>query len=764
VWRSTVGRRIEAPKLVLDVDRRRSDVPSASFSEDEIEGLCMRNLLANREERIFFKDRESRFLLVSQGWLDAEGHGRSMDDVIGRTDFEIFAEDHARAAFADEQRVIGTAEPIVAKLERETFDDRPDAWVSTTKLPLLDERGSIVGTWGIARDVSEQVRDDETIRRKAEGQAEVADLGRLALKGASLEELFDTAVGAAWRVLSSDCAWLVERETSQSQLIVRAEVGWLEPSCGEPLPDEEVQLFDHVARSAEAMVVSDWLKEERFSASSPRITRAIRSSVGVLVGDPASPKWLLEVQYDQPDAVPEDCVPFLEALANILSEAIRSHEAIQTIKRQSDSLATLTESLRALVSERDRLIEQIPGVVIVGAWYPDGSRTFEYVSRLSTTVLGIGPDEFVRDPDLFFEHLHPDDRELFRTAVRERASAGRDPLRIETRFIRPDDEIIWLRVEAAVVSADGPGHRVQALLFDITATKQAELERERLERELQLAQKLEAVGQLAAGVAHEINTPIQFIGDSVRFLKAAVDELLTINSVYHELLHTDEAIEGEERRQRIAQAEGEADFDYVTSRVPQAFERALYGVERVAAIVRAMRQFAHPATERSPTDVNDAIRTTLVVATNEYKYVADVDLDLGDLPLLTANAGDLNQVFLNLIVNAAHAIQSRIDGTDQRGTITIRTRAAEGDLIVTVSDTGCGIPAEIAGRVFDPFFTTKPVGRGTGQGLAIAHTIIAENHHGTISFEPNPGGGTTFRIAIPLDQSHELPRTLDRAA
>jgi PAS domain S-box-containing protein len=316
----------------------------------------------------------------------------------------------------------------------------------------------------------------------------------------------------------------------------------------------------------------------------------------------------------------------------------------------------MTESLRTLVSDKERLIEQIPGVVLVGYWRADGSRTFEYVSPQSTTILGVEPERFVADPDRFFAHVHPDDRDGFRTAVRDRAIAGRDPLATEFRFIRPDGEEVWLRVEASVVNADECEHRVQAVLFDITAAKQAELARKRLEVELRLAQKLEAVGQLAAGVAHEINTPIQFIGDSVRFLREAVDEMFELTTAYRSLLFGDEAISREERQRRAADAEQDSDLEYLADRVPQAFDRAVYGIERVASIVRAMRQFAHPTTERAPIDINEAIRTTLIVATNEYKYVADIDLELGDLPLVTANAGDLHQVFLNLVVNAARAV------------------------------------------------------------------------------------------------------------
>jgi signal transduction histidine kinase len=311
-----------------------------------------------------------------------------------------------------------------------------------------------------------------------------------------------------------------------------------------------------------------------------------------------------------------------------------------------------------------------------------------------------------------------------------------------------------LRGVSALVHAEGEFQRIQAVLFDITAAKQAELDRDRLELDLHLRQKLEAVGQLAAGLAHEINTPVQFIGNSVTFLKEAADELLALTNLYHELLHTDEPIDKEERQRRATIAEEASDLEYLTERLPPAFERALDGIDRVSSIVCAMRQFAHPSTQRAPIDVNEGLQTTLIVATSEYKYVADVELDLGELPLVMASGGELNQVFLNLIVNAAHAIESRVRDTDQRGKITVRTRVEEAGVVITVSDNGCGIPAEIAGRVFDPFFTTKEVGRGTGQGLAIAHSIVVERHHGAINFEPNPGGGTTFRVLLPPELNH----------
>jgi PAS domain S-box-containing protein len=589
----------------------------------------------------------------------------------------------------------------------------------------------------------------------AAGQEEIADLGRLALKGASLTELFDRAVGAASRVLSSDCVWLVKCSPDGSDPVLLAEVGWPDELRGQQIAGEGRSLSGYAVGSRGSVAVQDWEQEERFSRSSRRSTHKVRSSLGVLVGDRDSPFGVLEVQYVKANSVPADSAPFLTGLANVLSEAIDSRTAQKLIREQSSSLGAMTESLRGMVMEKERLIEQIPGVVVVLDFYADGSRKFVFVSRKSATLLGAEPSTFHENSLWFIEHVHPEDRERLRVAMLEPAVSGLDPPAAEFRFLHPDGQQVWLRVESALVCADAESQRIQVVLFDITSSKQAELERERLELDLRLAQKLEAVGQLAAGVAHEINTPVQFIGNSVVFLNRAADKLLTLTNVYHELLHSDEPIDKEERQRRADVAEEHADLEYLTERVPPAFERALDGIERVSSIVHAMRQFAHPSTERAPTDINAGIRATLIVTKNEYKYVADIVLDLGELPLVPANASDLNQVFLSLIVNASHAIESEVRDTDQRGTITLRTRVDDGGVLITVTDTGGGIPADIAGRVFDQFFTTKPVGRGTGQGLAIAHRIIVERHHGAINFEPNPGGGTTFRVRLPLEVSAE---------
>ena len=290
------------------------------------------------------------------------------------------------------------------------------------------------------------------------------------------------------------------------------------------------------------------------------------------------------------------------------------------------------------------------------------------------------------------------------------------------------------------------GHQaVLAVAQDVTA-------RAKLEMDLRHAQKLEAVGSLAAGIAHEINTPIQFIGDNIRFLLDSFADLARVLHAYRKLGQAagrcgracGPALE-------VAAAEEAADLDFIKEETPKAIAQALEGVTRVATIVRAMKEFAHPnPSEKAATDLNRALESTLIVARNEIKYVANVETDLQELPLVQCNGGDMNQVFLNLLVNAAHAIKDRDDGNGHKGVIGVRTRREGDQVVISISDTGCGIPENIRDKIFEPFFTTKEVGRGTGQGLAIARSIVVDSHGGSLTFESTIGKGSTFFIRLPI--------------
>jgi signal transduction histidine kinase len=280
--------------------------------------------------------------------------------------------------------------------------------------------------------------------------------------------------------------------------------------------------------------------------------------------------------------------------------------------------------------------------------------------------------------------------------------------------------------------------------------KRESAERERIETELRLAQKLEAVGLVASGIAHEISTPIQFVGDSVEFLRNAFGALRDVNGRFHNLL----AGSPEENAQRAVKMADERLALAASERdIVDALDGMVEGTRRIGSVLGAMKEFMHPVNrEKAPADLNHAVLNTLTVARSEYKYVARVETDLADnLPFVVCHIGDLNQVFLNLVVNAAHAVGEVFARTHTLGLIRLATRREGMDVVIEISDSGPGIPAEARNRVFEPFFTTKAPGRGTGQGLSIARAIVVDRHGGSIAFETESGRGTTFRVRLPLD-------------
>ena len=283
-------------------------------------------------------------------------------------------------------------------------------------------------------------------------------------------------------------------------------------------------------------------------------------------------------------------------------------------------------------------------------------------------------------------------------------------------------------------------------------------EKNLLEKDLHQAQKLETVGQLAAGIAHEINSPIQFIGDNISFLKDSFDDIASVLNTYEQLwqeLTERGVVPGEIGRQLSDKIE-DADIAYLWEEIPKTIDQSLDGVRRVEKIVRAMKDFSHPGSdEKTAVDINKILESTITVCRNEWKYVADMETDFAqDLPLTPCFAGEISQVFLNIIVNGAHAIGDFTEGGSKgKGKNSIRTSKAENNIQIRISDTGGGIPKEIQDRVFDPFFTTKARGKGTGQGLAIARRVVIDKHQGSLFFETEKGRGTTFVIEVPSVQN-----------
>jgi signal transduction histidine kinase/HAMP domain-containing protein len=296
---------------------------------------------------------------------------------------------------------------------------------------------------------------------------------------------------------------------------------------------------------------------------------------------------------------------------------------------------------------------------------------------------------------------------------------------------------------------------LRGLMQDITDFR-------RLGRELAAAQKLEAVGRLAAGVAHEINTPVQFVSDNVQFLRTVILDITTVIDAYRNVRKSVQSTVDQSDAVRTAvDAEAAVELDFLLENAPLAIDASLEGLGRIATIVRSMREFAHPdQAQKCAADLNKAIQSTLVIAHNEYKYVAELDAQFDDLPPVPCFLGEINQVILNLIINAAHAMADRVKETGALGRLTVRT-SLEGEVVViSIGDTGVGIPEAVKEKIFDPFFTTKEVGKGTGQGLAIARSVVVNKHGGSIRFESECGRGTTFFVRLPLEAPDVEPHQM----
>lgn len=403
-------------------------------------------------------------------------------------------------------------------------------------------------------------------------------------------------------------------------------------------------------------------------------------------------------------------------------------------KRDRDRL--LAES-----AELAKVIRESPHEVYI---FSRDDLKFIEVNRGACRATGYSSEELLGMTPLDLKPEH--DEQSFRSLVSAIEKGSDSYLEFQTEHRRKNGELYPAQI--SLHAAEYQGKPVfTAFVKDLTEVRN-------LERQLSQAQKLESIGQLSAGVAHEINTPMQFINDNIHFLNDCTSGLFKVIESYQSNLFVDHPSKSwEERKAEATQVADECHFQRMQEQIPVAIQESLEGVDRVIKIVRAMKEFSHPGTtEKVSTDINEAIRSTVTISKNRWKYAADVTLDLAeDLPDVKTLPAELNQVLLNLVVNASDAISERLgESSGEKGTVGIRTYATHAHMVIEVSDTGGGIPEAIRDRIFDPFFTTKDVGKGTGQGLAISYDVIVNKHQGVIDVESELGRGTTFIVKLPL--------------
>jgi PAS domain S-box-containing protein len=457
-------------------------------------------------------------------------------------------------------------------------------------------------------------------------------------------------------------------------------------------------------------------------------------------------------------------------MSGIPTERERSVEVAGTPLDSTARIAGLEAALAMIAAKRDEFknelallyqaLDAVPSYIMLNE-HPAG--TVRFVNDALCQIFGFDLKEIIGKQTLeVFKHTIISDVDQTLEALREKSE-----VRSEVRIRNAQGNYIWVGFTVRPIR-DKAGNMTHTVVLGADITKRIEdeqkrkelqeqlvnemRERERMAIELRLAQKLESVGMLAAGVAHEINTPIQYVGDSVYFLRSTMQDVESLLNAYKDAL---QAIAAGQKTTATATAELHAreesiDLPFLLLEAPKAFDRTLDGVDRVARIVRAMKEFSHPDTlEQSASDINHALETTLTVARSEYKYIASVKTQFNPIPEVICTIGELNQVFVNLIVNAAHAIES--SGKDiASGEITISTAQENTWVLVTIADNGCGISPENLEHIFDPFFTTKEVGKGTGQGLAIAHSIVVDKHRGLIDVHSVVGEGTHFTLKLPI--------------
>jgi PAS domain S-box-containing protein len=379
---------------------------------------------------------------------------------------------------------------------------------------------------------------------------------------------------------------------------------------------------------------------------------------------------------------------------------------------------------------------------------------FTYVGPQAQKMLGFADERWKQSG--FLDELLPREREAH--ARRELDECVPGTFETLCTVVTGDDRVVELRWTVSCELVDDMRF-LRGLMIDVTEAR-------RMVAELAQGQKLESVGRIAAGVAHEINTSVQFISDSVRFVRHALKDVPHALADYRALAAG--ALSGRDvvaAARKALDTDEAADVDYFLKNAPDALDRALEGISRVGSIVKSMTEFAHPdARNMADVDLNRAIKTTLNMARNEYKSVAEVETDFGDILPVHCHAGDINQVVLNLLLNAAHAINDVVDGTSQKGRITVRTRAIGDFVEISISDTGDGIPEAVRPRIFEPFVTTKEVGRGTGQGLALSRGLVVEKLKGSLHFETETGKGTTFYIRLPVSDAATMAITTNKQA
>ncbi len=660
------------------------------------------------------------------GYTAEEALGRELAEmIVPEGDRDQYRAALARFTSASPGAVAGATTVTVLRQKGTPFPVE----LSISPTTVRGKRGAI----GIVKDITDRRRIEAKNQQDLEFQIAISGILKVSLKPISLEEklaqILDLVLSVPGISIQSKGAIFLSDEADN--LVLVAHKGLDEPVlelCAKvPFGD---CLCGRAAQSGE-LVYTNHL-DERHSIRYPGMKPHGHYCMPIFSGTDRV-LGVLNTYIDECHVQDSDdesflsMMGFLSVIATPLAGVIEHH-------RMEEKYHSLS-----------RAVEQSPASVVI----TNTAGNIEYVNSKFLQITGYNTDEVLgKNPRILkSDHTKPEEYR----ALWETITGGRE-WRGELHNRKKNGEMfIELASISPIRAADGSITQFLAVKEDIT-------ERKALESQLAHAQKMESIGQLAAGIAHEINTPTQYVSDNLRFLEEALSDIARLLETYEALEHQmPEGAVDASLLTALEQLKEELDVDYLRQELTQSIGQALEGVAQVSRIVQAMKQFAHPGSqEKTPADLNKAIESTLTVARNEWKYVADVELELDPtLPPVPCLLGDINQAVLNMIINAAHAIQEKLGKTPEgKGTITVSTYTEHGEAVIRIRDTGVGIPEEIRSKIFDPFFTTKGVGKGTGQGLAISYSVVVDKHGGRLTCDSTQGKGTTFCVYLPLNNAN----------
>jgi PAS domain S-box-containing protein len=720
---------IKVHAVAHDITERKHMEEALRESEEKSKAIS-----ASAQDAILLMNDEGNITF----WNDAASKmfGLSQDQAIGKELHKLLAPPRYRKLFEEsfpkfQETGQGNATGKTLELSALSHDGTEFPIELSLSSVRMKEKWHAVG---IIRDTSKRKHAEEQLHRQKATLEAINTVLKETLRCETEEEVAQICLDVALDLTKSKLGWIGElNDTERLDTIAQSDSGW--EACKIPKSNAVRMIRNMEVRGIWGRVLKD---EHSVIVNDPTLHP---DSVGIPEGHPPLTSFLgvplknagktigmvalgsKESGYESFDQLTVEAlaVAFVEALNRKRAEAYlrESEERYRTVIENSNDGVAITQEGHCL-----------------------------YVNSRYLEIFGYDrADEVLGRP--WKSVVHPDEMRRMEDIARRRREGIAAPSRYEFRGVRKDGKVLNIEMSVAETVYRGNPITVDSLR-DVT-------DRKRLESQLAQAQKLESIGQLAAGIAHEINTPTQYIGDNVRFLQDAFNDIGRVLEKYDQLL--DAVKTNMSTENLILEADSikdEVDVKFLIEEVPEATEQALEGVDRVGRIVRALKEFAHPGSEeKTPVDINRAIESTITVARSEWKYVAEMETEFDPtLKLVPCLPGEFNQVILNLIINAAHAIGDVVStGSNGMGKITVSTLQNGPWAEIRIGDTGPGIPSAIKSKIFDPFFTTKEVGKGTGQGLAIAYSAIVDKHQGTIEFETEHGKGTTFIVRIPIEDT-----------